>query len=602
MLTPQTTFELRGRTYQFVEDPYYPDDVYADATGARATIYQAKDIVSNSMYALKCFKPEFAKSYSAESFNYLQEHVIDLPALRWMQGRIRINKEQDLQLVQAFPFMDNAIFMPWVAGEKLAELRMKFKNNSTVASIIKCRKIVQHLIQTLVTLEYRGFAHGDLASSNVLINWDAETVSLIDVEDMYHADIPEPSRVFDSGSGTAGYRFGRTFRSWHNTADRFAASILVAEILSLSDKQALAISQIESLFSQDMLDARSDVSTKEFDTILNAVRKFGPNPAELFRRAIYEKHLSDVPMLQDWANVFGVQVIKRPAGTFDIVHVTKSTFVQEMLYRRPANSQHPTLMVFLLDLSRSMFKFGVENNHGKQVTRFELAVGLISNIMKALVNRSRLSQTIIQPRYDIAFIGYHSKVKKMIRYPDDVFPIDYWLHQTGEFTPEKMSKMIETMKYDMDGETHMTQAFQHVHELLEKHIHKYTECHPPYVLHITDGANNDNGDPITEFRRITSLQTNYGSTLVSTAYIGDDVISSSAITHGVTPQTKFEGKRAQYADELRRISSPMPYAYIQELRKNPEYANLSDDAIMFFPGIKREMIELVLNTTIATGK
>lgn len=602
MLTPQTTFELRGRTYQFVEHPYFPDDIDADATGARATIYRVKDIVSNSIYALKCFKPEFAKSYSAESFDYLQEHVVDLPALRWMQGRIRINKEQDLALVQKFPFMENAIFMQWVAGKKLAELRMEFKNSATVAPVIKCRKIVKHLIQTLVTLEYRGFAHGDLAASNVLIHWDADTVSLIDVEDMYHADIPEPSRVFDSGSGTAGYRFGRTFRSWHNAADRFAASMLVAEILSLSDKNALAISQIESLFSQDMLDARSGVLTQEFDTVLNAVRKLGPNPAELFRRAILEKHLSDVPMLQDWANVFDVHVIERPASTYDMVHVPKSTPAHEMPYRRPANSQHPTLMVFLLDLSRSMFKFSIENDRGKQVTRFELAVGLISDIMKALVNRSKLSQTIIQPRYDIAFIGYHSKVKKMIRYPDDVFPIDYWLRQTGEFSPEKMSRMIEDMKYDMEGETHMTQAFQHVHKVLETHIHKYQDCHPPYVLHITDGANNDNGDPIAEFGNITKLHTKYGNVLVSTAYIGDDVISNSAITHGVTPNTRFEGKRAQYADELRKISSPMPSAYIQELRKNPEYVNLSDDAIMFFPGNKREMIELVLNTTIATGK
>jgi hypothetical protein len=485
---------------------------------------------------------------------------------------------------------------------------------------------VQHLVESLATLEDRGFAHGDLAASNILINWEHDTVALIDIEDMYHGEITEPTNVFQSGSGTGGYRFSRNFRSWLPEADRFAASIVIAEIISLSDRLALSTSQIETLFSQQVLDQRisanpTAVRDPAITNVINAMRKL--NLHTILEDVLTAKLLTDVPALQVWANKIGVKIIDRNRVSYEVVYISPTEI--EPLdpiepYCRPANSEFPTLLVFLLDLSRSMFIYTVkkadkDNGVNKEITRYELAIDLMTNIMRQLVRRSKIGD-IILPRYHFAVRGYNQETKNLFSSKsllvDDrsvwpnissgIYSLDMWRAAQNSLSSKTMYQAIELGKTDQKGETHMTQAFQKVHTLIAKNIHAYQHCHPPYVLHITDGANNDDGDPFAEFQKITALTTNHGNTLMSTAYIGEEAFSAGEITQGVTQDTRFVGKRAGWANYLRNISSPMPNAYIQELRKQPKYANLSSDAVMFFPGNQPDMIELAINTTIATGK
>jgi len=621
-ITPTTTFILRGRTYGFVADQYDQEHVDENKSGARAIIYRVEDVQTRDQYALKCFKDEFMQSYTAASFDFMQQQLADIPALQWIRQRVRINTDQDSSLLTQFAFMQNAILMPWVAGKKLAELRMEIKaGKRTVPPPLKCRKIVQHLVESLATLEDRGFAHGDLAASNILINWEHDTVSLIDIEDMYHGEITEPTNVFKSGSGTSGYRFSRNFRSWLPQADRFAASIVIAEIISLSDRQALITSQIETLFSQQTLDQRIPANSTAvrdlvITNVINAMRKL--NFHTILEDALTAKLLTEVPPLQVWANKIGVKIIDRNRVSYPVVHISPTEIELPgpiEPYCRPANSEFPTLLVFLLDLSRSMFLYTVKKSGvNKEVTRYELAIDLMTNIMRQLVSRSKIGE-IILPRYHFAVCGYNKETKNLFSSKsllgdgrsdepsirNGIYSLDMWRAQNS-FSSDKMHQAIEFGKTDPKGETHMTQAFQHVHTLIAENIHAYQHCHPPYVLHITDGANNDDGDPFAEFQKITALTTNHGNTLMATAYIGEEAFSAGEITQGVTQDTRFVGKRAGWANYLRNISSPMPNAYIQELRKQPKYANLSSDAIMFFPGNQPDMIELAINTTIATGK
>ena len=153
-----------------------------------------------------------------------------------------------------------------------------------------------------------------------------------------------------------------------------------------------------------------------------------------------------------------------------------------------------------------------------------------------------------------------------------------------------------------DGETHMTQAFKSVHQLIDRNLHTYKDSHPPYILHITDGANNDNLLVKEEFKKLTNLSTNYGNTLVCTAYIADNLIPQTNVFKwsGITETTIFSNDRASIAESLREISSHIPPKYLESLKQRG-YVNFKQDAYLFFPGTDNAMVQMAMITTKSTG-
>ena len=191
---------------------------------------------------------------------------------------------------------------------------------------------------------------------------------------------------------------------------------------------------------------------------------------------------------------------------------------------------------------------------------------------------------------------------------DGIFPLTM-LRGDSEtiITPELINQSIRagenTDEYPR-GETHMTQAFRFVEELLKRNIQTYKESHPPYIFHITDGANNDTGNPNAVFDRITNMGTNYGNTLVSTAYIGAELIpanTSVADWSGITPQHRFTGDRADAANGIRKLSSKIPSFYHEQLIADNKYKNLSPNMYMMFPGSDKDMLDLALSLSTTTG-
>ena len=190
-----------------------------------------------------------------------------------------------------------------------------------------------------------------------------------------------------------------------------------------------------------------------------------------------------------------------------------------------------------------------------------------------------------------------------------IAPLSYWpliSESFAQFTTD--NKTISMGPNNDEGETHTTQALEHVYRLLNKTIHHYQDSHPPYVMHITDGANNDDKDPTVPFQKLTSLSTNYGNVLLSSVYIGADGdmagATGSAIKTrwaGVNDGTEFVGTREKWANYLRTISSRMPAQYRSTLRA-AGYSGIEEGAYMFFAGSDPEMIELAINNAMATGK
>jgi serine/threonine protein kinase len=656
--TPQTTLTIRGKHYTFAPKPRSNDKVFIDSSGGRAAIYKLHCQATNTFHALKVFKPGFIDAYDRANFEFFQERLPEMNQFAWVKQRMLLNSNDDTQLLTDYPHLKNAIVMPWIDLMKLDEIRGKILDGEITASPKKCRHFAQLLAHTLAELERQGIAHGDIASTNILFDWDHDELYIIDIEDMYHESLTKPTNIA-KGGGTPGYRFDNSFTSWSPFADRFAGAIMISEILSLVSENCNKSSAEECYFTQVEISQRFNEDTDSYQALYDAIDDLNNKWSQLLDRSWNETNLSKLPTLTEWETTLGrptqfeslyQQWIVVPEPTPEpVVEPDSTPIIEDVItqihtlinqpdtptidtiedevpqqkpehewYTKAADSDHPALFVFLLDLSRSMYKDELKVNTSY---RYEIAEQIINNTIDALVQKS-LKGTSTKPRYHIAIIGYNKKnanilqkVSHKISYTPSMnnrksvpANTNAGIYPIGALDGFEISNDIvnlaipaggDMLRYP-DGETYMIQAFDSVYTLIKAHIASYWECHPPYVFHITDGANNQNGDLVAAFERLTSLGTAYGNTLISTAYIGDNLINADSNWSGITSRTVFTNQRAEWAYKLRQISSKMPASFRAAIKKELN-RDMDPDAYLFFPGTDKLMLNAAITAAVSTG-
>lgn len=614
-----TRIVLRDQEYKFLADESFPGRVYENNIGARAIIYKIQNIQSGTIHALKIFRPQYQFSYSKETFDYAQRTLCNIPAFAWIAQRFMINQANDSTLLRARAntFLENAIVMPWLEFDNITDVRFLVKKGYLTLTNDDTFKIARSFFESMHQLELLGIAHGDIASSNILIDTTNHKVHIIDVEDIFHDSLVKPKAVLDGPGGSQGYRFSASFSSWDVMADRFASAVLIAELLTLNDTDIVSAVQDnrkETTFTQMELDLRhsdtADSLIRQIEAKLTAIDvQAGP----LFKRAMSAQFLNRVPAITEWMQIFLPPPPPCP---------------KKIPYVRPATSTTPTLMVFLLDLSRSMWMYEVQTDDGNKL-RIQLATEVIGQVIESLLSRCRVGRYEFANRYHISIIGYHTKSanllynERMLPGGEDretetfmrhgIAPINMWadlqdnVNNIGSDFTRGIAQKISLGPKNQDGETHTTQAFDYVYNLLNSVIADYKDCHPPYVMHITDGASNDEQDQDTAFQRITQLETDYGKVLISTVYIGPELFPKKQDDDfmydwpGITDTTEFAGQRRGWAKKLRNFSSRMPEPYTEAMRTEG-YTSITDDSYLFFPGNEQSMLRLAINNAASTGK
>jgi hypothetical protein len=652
--TPQTTLTIRGKHYTFVHSRRSTDKVFIDGSGGRAAIYKLHCKETNTFHALKVFKPGFIDAYDRANFEFFQELLPTMNHFAWVKQRMLLNIKDDIKLINDFPMLKNAILMPWIDLIKLDSIRTKILDGGITVTPKKSRHFAQLLAYILADLERKGVVHGDIASTNILFDWENDELYIIDIEDMYHDSLTKPTNIA-KGGGTPGYRFDSSFTSWDPHADRFAGAIMISEILSLVSDECNQSSAEESYFTQDEISERFSEDSSSYQALFDCIDDQNSKWSQLLNRAWNETNLSKLPALAEWETALGhpvsldslyqkwvvvpapvVEQVVKPAPTpiIEDAHTpTDSPADQQKSdnedespkqkpisewYTRAADSDHPALFVFLLDLSRSMYKDELKVNG---VYRYQIAEKIINDTIDALVQKSIKDETA-KPRYHVAIVGYNKKnanILKEVSYKIPYEPsmnnrksvqanTDAGIYPIGalediEINNELINLAIpaggDMLRYP-DGETYMVQAFNSVHDLIKVHIKKYEDCHPPFVFHITDGANNEKDDLIKAFDNLTKLGTAYGNTLVSTAYIGDNLINAEPNWSGITSRTVFTNQRSEWAYKLRQISSKMPASFRDAIKKELN-RDMDPDAYLFFPGTYQQMLNAAITAAISTG-
>ncbi len=245
------------------------------------------------------------------------------------------------------------------------------------------------------------------------------------------------------------------------------------------------------------------------------------------------------------------------------------------MYEALANSKTPALIIYVLDVSRSM-----EAKLGDQ-RRIDVVMTALQIALQAAVFRSTKGVRVA-PRYRIA----------MYAYSDDVYDLI-----GGTKTIDQVANLGVPELATMRG-TDTQKAFAEVERLLQRELPHLDNCPAPLVCHMTDGEfTGGNPEPIV--RRIMGMRNSDGYVMVENIFISDRLLSQEIndahYWPGVTQTSPLNGA---YANSLRNISSKLPDSYrIMMLESGYQMA---EDAVMMIPGMNPGLIELGFVMSMAT--
>lgn len=238
-----------------------------------------------------------------------------------------------------------------------------------------------------------------------------------------------------------------------------------------------------------------------------------------------------------------------------------------MPYSVLATSKTPALVVYLLDISRSMN----QTLGGRR--RIDIVLAALNKVVIRMVLRSTKG-TIVAPRYRIAMYGYHKQVVDLLG---------------GVKTVDAVAR-VGLPKPTLDYGTQTAKAFGAVERLLQREQAHVQDCPAPLVCHMTDGLYGG-ADPEPVVARIKEMVMPDGHVLVENIFISKSVlkepVSDSKSWAGVMDVGQL-GK--PYAQKLFAMSSVIPDSYLTTIS---EFGySIQPGAKMLFPGDAPDWVEL----------
>ncbi len=199
-------------------------------------------------------------------------------------------------------------------------------------------------------------------------------------------------------------------------------------------------------------------------------------------------------------------------------------------------SEHPGYIIILIDQSGSMsspFKGSSGGSKAdecaKAVNRVLREIGLACTVGINVKNRAEIS-VISYGKYGDkainAFAGklYQSPIVTMQELVTNVSRIDTVKRKISDGAgglveiDEQFPIWIEPAAV---GGTPMTEAFEKAYQLVQGWVVDHSNCFPPTVINITDGAPNNQSSARTAAVKLAQTSTNDGNTLILNAHISD---------------------------------------------------------------------------------
>lgn len=301
------TLTIGNETYYFTAHPAAKDMPYGQ-TGRKATVFQLQGR-DGKKRALKVFMQKYRLEENLFKASELLKYAA-FPGLSTCE-RFVISNRQFPSLIKQNRDLNYSVLMPWIEGQTWQDIVL----NKTKLDRDFCLETALELNRVLATMEVSQIAHCDLSGPNIILrpsgftDFKEDPLSLIDLEEMYAPDLTKPTVL---PAGSAGYAHSTSSNGlWSQYADRFAGSILLANMLAWSDSSVIEASYGENYFSPDEMHTNCTRYQKLSDSL---EKTWGKATSELFSTAWYSEELKDCPSFVDWAGEFDLEIeeIKLP--------------------------------------------------------------------------------------------------------------------------------------------------------------------------------------------------------------------------------------------------------------------------------------------------
>jgi Predicted solute binding protein len=293
----QDEIVIKGKVYRFAAHPFFAAMPYGQE-GRQGIVYKIVAIQDGYAKGLKVFRPMFHHPDSV----YQSEQLSALSQITGLAvcDRSVLTPHDDIELLSQHNELLYAAVMPWVEGPTWMDVLLD-KRELTQAIALHT---AQSLAEVLSYMEQRGLAHCDLSAPNVMIpgllhdikpnvkSW----IQLVDVEQMYAAKLDKPEHVPQGSPGYASMRM-KSRQGWSKYADRFAGSMLLAEMLAWFDPAIREAAWGESYCDPDLMQKDTDRYELLRDVLASS---YGEDVANLFTRAWEAEAEHLCPTFGEW--------------------------------------------------------------------------------------------------------------------------------------------------------------------------------------------------------------------------------------------------------------------------------------------------------------
>ena len=229
----------------------------------------------------------------------------------------------------------------------------------------------------------------------------------------------------------------------------------------------------------------------------------------------------------------------------------------------PIGTSNPGCIIILVDQSWSMSEpFGDDGSKAEQ------AALAVNRVLEELVLACRRGDKI-RDRCHVTVIGYGERVNCVFdgiisELPSALIEVK----KVKKLIPDGAGGVIEVphempiwLEPKANSQTPMHEAFQRAAEVIERWIPDKPDGYPPVVINITDGAATRPDLAADAARKIMSLHTTDGASLVFNLHIAN---SGKMVTF---PQNTTQFSNEPLAEFLFDISSALPQPLVREAEK-----------------------------------
>lgn len=283
--------ELFGETYVVQPHPASPVRRFAQL-GGRGRVFQLMRKGDGWLWALKVFHRKYQIPDLLTTAQQLS-HVENFEGMHAAKRRIILPSDP---VVGVYPNLEYAMMMPWIHGKTWYDLLIEAGKGGLQLPPATALRLCRRFLEVIAGLEESGMAHTDLSPGNVVFELGSCDVQLLDLEDMY---MPSASGA-KVARGSQGYRHPSGDISgenlWRPEGDRYAAAVLAAEVLVLSNQNLARLATDEGFFTDHRFGAHA---TTRFGEAKSLLSKVAPTFAAVFERAWLAETLGECPRVSE---------------------------------------------------------------------------------------------------------------------------------------------------------------------------------------------------------------------------------------------------------------------------------------------------------------